>query len=61
MLAEKARAGFVDGPAGEFACEEAVERFKAKGVAGPPPVVLAAIGAEPDFQGCDPAEVMAWL
>lgn len=40
---------------------QAVERFKAKGVAGPPPVVLAAIGAEPDFQGCDPAEVMAWL
>lgn len=40
---------------------QAVERFKAKGVQGPPPVIAAAIGAEPDFQGCDPAKVIAWL
>lgn len=40
---------------------QAVDRFKAKGIAGPPPVVLQNISSEPDFQGCDPAEVMAWL
>jgi len=40
---------------------EAVKRFKAKGIAGPPPVVLQNISSEPDFQGCDPAKVMDWL
>lgn len=40
---------------------EAVKRFKEKGVQGPPPVIAAAVAAEPDFQGCDAAEVMAWL
>jgi hypothetical protein len=40
---------------------EAVERFKAKGIAGPPPVVLQNISSEPDFQGCPAELVLKWL